>query len=449
MIGDYEKKLIHSIYGINNKEILLSDNEPVELFINNEKLVGKTKIVIKMRPTPRLIFQIPFAKQPLQKSFALLNIFNEEVLLLKFPLKSISIRAAVVSVQHGMLILTDSGKPIIINTGEKLKHIIFHIPNFSEFIGKQDLILKENGKGQRIGRILLFAGRWRVTINSVSNIKEIINSLKSYGGINITHVGMIEREDNSCFAAEQVNNFLSALMHFFSFCRGIWCPPILAVGFNLIGEKVWEEWSIRRTSDWRPLLSWFDKHHAEVLGNIFPGFIDCWENIIWGNSIRLAIYWYIQSNTGAGGVDGSIILIQAALELLAWVYLVEDKGFLDSRNFKKLKASDRLRKLLSCLDIPLGIPKSLTKLIKIGKKEKWLDGPHAFTDIRNDIVHPDKKKGYGKQKLPLVEIWNLGLWYIELVLLRLFNYKGLYSERVQTERWVGDVELVPWARINT
>ena len=39
---------------------------------------------------------------------------------------------------------------------------------------------------------------------------------------------------------------------------------------------------------------------------------------------------------------------------------------------------------------------------------------------------------------------ELGLWYIELLLLELFEYSGLYSNRL-TRKWTGDVETVPWA----
>jgi hypothetical protein len=45
------------------------------------------------------------------------------------------------------------------------------------------------------------------------------------------------------------------------------------------------------------------------------------------------------------------------------------------------------------------------------------------------------------------DAWLLGMWYLELVLLRLFDYEGTYSNRLVREGWIGDeVQPVPWAR---
>ncbi len=453
MNEECENSLVSGIYSINDKGIELLSNEPIELIISSEKLVGKVEVIIQIQPKLRLIFQVSLTEQSVlreRRDFAiLLNAFCEEdKIIIKFPSRGILVEAKLINNKNGIFTFTPHNEPIFTGSGKNLRSIIFHMPNFIKFLGKQDFFITESAKRQRIGRILLSADGWRVTVNSVSNIDKIIESLKSRGGINITHVGMIEREENTCFTAEEANSFLSSLMYFFSFCRGLWCPPILPVGFDLLGEKVWEEWGIRQTSNWQSTLSWFDAHHAEVLSKVFPGFISYWENDVWHKPIKLAIYWYIQSNVGSSGTDGSIVLAQAALELLSWVYLVEDKGYLSSDGFKQLRVSDQLRLLLSHLDIPLNIPRNLTQLIEISKRKSWQDGPHVFTDIRNDIVHPNKKKGYGKEELPLFEIWNLGLWYIELALLRLFNYTGLYAERLQTGRWLGDVRLVPWSTKN-
>lgn len=40
----------------------------------------------------------------------------------------------------------------------------------------------------------------------------------------------------------------------------------------------------------------------------------------------------------------------------------------------------------------------------------------------------------------------LGLRYLELILLNLFGYEGVYAYRLKEGRWVGDVKKVPWAK---
>jgi hypothetical protein len=42
-----------------------------------------------------------------------------------------------------------------------------------------------------------------------------------------------------------------------------------------------------------------------------------------------------------------------------------------------------------------------------------------------------------------IEAWKLGMWYIELSLLRICGFTGEYGNRLQS-RWLGVVEPVPW-----
>jgi hypothetical protein len=78
--------------------------------------------------------------------------------------------------------------------------------------------------------------------------------------------------------------------------------------------------------------------------------------------------------------------------------------------FDKLPASDKIRLLLSQFGIPLKIPPQkssvshntvlsssrptpdpIKDLVKLAKSSNWTDGLHAFTEMRNGIVHPEKK----------------------------------------------------------
>ena len=71
----------------------------------------------------------------------------------------------------------------------------------------------------------------------------------------------------------------------------------------------------------------------------------------------------------------------------------------------------------------------------------WSDSMHAITDLRNGLVHP-KENG----PLPAnayFEAWELSLWYLDLIFLRLLKFEGKYSNRLK-QRFVGHVEDVPW-----
>ncbi|WP_039962290.1 MULTISPECIES: hypothetical protein [Kamptonema] len=105
--------------------------------------------------------------------------------------------------------------------------------------------------------------------------------------------------------------------------------------------------------------------------------------------------------------------------------MVEDKRSLSQNGFHKLPAADEVKLLLSYLGIDLKIPDRLTNLIQLANRQNWVDGPQAITEIRNAIVHPNPKsrhKGCGASKETRAEAWSLGLKYLELALLKLFDY---------------------------
>ena len=133
-----------------------------------------------------------------------------------------------------------------------------------------------------------------------------------------------------------------------------------------------------------------------------------------------------RSNSTAAGVDGAIILTQAAFELLAWQMLVQDSKLLSEDNFRSLNAEGQIRVLLGRLGIPLAIPVGLVELLKIAKELNRSCGPHALVAIRNQLVHPSKKRGkaQGAKEYPYYESWLLGLHLLELCILRLCHYEG-------------------------
>jgi hypothetical protein len=118
-------------------------------------------------------------------------------------------------------------------------------------------------------------------------------------------------------------------------------------------------------------------------------------------------------------VKGSIILTQAGLEVLGWHRLVEGKPGLSGNGYEKLEATDKLRLLLMVCGIPPEIPASLPKLTALpkspGNQEK--DGPQVLTEVRNALVHSNPTKRQKGFDAIVHDVWALGLWYSELVIL--------------------------------
>jgi hypothetical protein len=220
------------------------------------------------------------------------------------------------------------------------------------------------------GRLVLEAEGWRVTIDTLERLQALLKSLTLQRGYAVTHVGKLEHSDQENFTLEEADEFLIALYLFLSFSSGLRTLPILPVGYDISGEKVWEKWTFDYiAAPWRSVYSWFPAPDGHSLSKAFPGFLRRWKSETWHEPIKLAIHWYIESQAGAGGIQASIFLIQTALELLSWVFLVgeggiSEKDFRDKNNKNYNSTSKKINRLFENLDIPQEIPPSFTNLIK-------------------------------------------------------------------------------------
>jgi hypothetical protein len=87
--------------------------------------------------------------------------------------------------------------------------------------------------------------------------------------------------------------------------------------------------------------------------------------------------------------------------------------------------------LIDEFSIPRTLPTSLPNLTQLAQKNsKWIDGPSTFVEVRSSIVHPNwRSKVFSSNEQDLYtqarrEAWDLGMWYLEMVLLKLFDYQG-------------------------
>lgn len=259
-----------------------------------------------------------------------------------------------------------------------------------------------------------------------------------------THHVCMYKTSGSQFPALEAHSRLTDLSKFFSFCHGHWVGTALACGVNKAGTVEMEEWGTHQVSRWRTGSNWLDEHHGKCMVELFPLFMRLIESSSeWRVAIEHTIYWYIRADTNLIGPDGAIVILQAALERLSWHLLVMERKSLSEDGFLRLPAHDQIRLFLSALSVPLALPASLVELHKIAKELNWQDGPRAFVEIRNRIVHPPKGSSRARH-FPYYEAYLLGKWYVELAVLSACGYRGVYSNQTK-HRWTGQVEPVPWA----
>jgi hypothetical protein len=341
-------------------------------------------------------------------------------------------------------------EPIIIGSGNDLAYIKFHLTNFHQLFGScKSVFVSENFSKTVIERVVFEAGVWRVTIDQLDRVSERLNPLKFQGGYGVTHVGKLEKNDQTVFAANEARDFLEAFSYFLSFVRGFRVSPTLLVGYNVTEEEVWKEWTSSNSDPWKSVDYWAWSVPGTSLKNAFPGFWQWWQD--WGESAKLAIYRYLQSNRNAGGTEGSIILAQAALELLSWIKLVE-KGSITEEDFNRGRfrsTSRKVNQLLKECGIPQDIP---SEFIELAEFESQLhhsnnNGAYAFVELRNSITHsePNNRSRFTNTSAEAIqEAWILGLWYVEMVILKLCDYNESYFNRIQKVGYSGDLKYVPW-----
>jgi hypothetical protein len=353
-------------------------------------------------------------------------------------------------------------KQLEIGSDQNLAYVLCHIVNFHDCLGSQCAAFKSESSWTALQRHVLGAERWQLTLDQLETTAKHVKQLDAQGGFAITHVAKLERSDSQKFAGKDAVEFLNLCGNFFSFARGFRVPIMLLAGYDKNQAKSWKYWAPRSCQSWCPTVSWLPKHRHSALSEVFPGFFQLWRE--WSDLANIVLNEYLESNAGGRFAEHSILLAQIALEMIAWTLLVEKESVISKEGFDKLPASDKLRLLLSKLGIPREIPPScydcqppysqrdasslLPNLFQLAKDSqlKWVDGPHALTELRNGIAHPKKlQRVLGANHEARCEARRLGLWYLELVLLALMNYQGCYANRLIIPRHEGTNDRVPWS----
>lgn len=416
----------------------------VELELDDQRLTGTADLLLLFLPNPRVIFRARVLCEPGRAiHFVLSEPVNPS---LSFNGQKIEGFLGKCETDADTLVLYWHPKfePVKlggINSRASVA-VVLHLFNFPDFCGGQhQSALAPAG----CSILLLESELWRIFLQSLPNnaTYQAWKKIKNEGGYFLTHVARLERKDGKPFSQEEAHEQRSLLTNVLSFTLGGKFYTVCDVGFDATGERTWSALSSPRAIN--APYSWFNPFQANQAERLFPLFAKRWQQSDeWRGCLRSAVYWYAQANTSGGspGIDAAIILAQSALERLAYHHLVVDKQAISARKLDKLKASERLRLLFSSLSLPLDIDTVTPNLLRAAQNFKWVDAPHAMTDIRNELAHPVNKKQVVDC---FIDAWKLSLWYLELSVLAMCGYDATYTSRL-TARSVTDSELVPWAK---
>ncbi len=171
------------------------------------------------------------------------------------------------------------------------------------------------------------------------------------------------------------------------------------------------------------------------------------------DSMIMAMHYTIESEQCSGGIEGALILQQAALECLAWLEMVQTRSIYSNRQFKNINAHGRMRELLSLNNIAYSIPEKAEFLKNYPKNEEGiLDLVQILSEFRNALVHSEPKhavrlfaREHGDEER--LELWHFVGMLVQQALLASFGYKGKMLRRDSTKQYaVHAVEQVPWVQ---
>jgi len=415
----------------------LNPNQDVTVFSGQIEVIypdgfwieGDGKILFRWLPNPSLRFEVvlplhDFGK--LRLSDVSLDLPETDITGLNGAVSSISPSSSSMEVFVTGVLQDDLSMP---DPVIELKELAFDVPNYHRYLGDP----VERGEHYWRGRLTLEADPWIIDIDATSDAGERIKAVRSAGGYVITHAGSLRRKDGSSFCSADTSEIRNVVSMWLALTRGFWCSPL----FWHCRPDGWVHFSVPRLSRWRGVRSWFPYEECGCALAIFPELSKLLADPIWKDPMRLAIYWYIHANENSAGDEGSIMLIQAALEMLAWTYLVEHKCVLNKRRWDKLNgAAARLEKLLIELEIPIDFPSAECPSLHEWSESNGKDGSgiSVIVAIRNAFVHPEGSNlemALGVPSCAKMEARTLSLLYLEIIILSLLEYDGPIYSRLQ------------------
>ena len=243
---------------------------------------------------------------------------------------------------------------------------------------------------------------------------------------------------------EQLDESLFLLRYFISFAAGRHVGFGLGRAFSKNGEVVLARPGVTyvdpmiRPANQHP--HWFIPSMAPSLAEVLPGYWRRMTDPIWKDDLDWAIYWWLSATKLGQVSETSILAAQAGLEVLVPAVLARLAGQ-SKTQIGKHNTAGRIREMIRHFSIPLTIPSELGDLLAFSKSSSPpMDGPDVLSNVRNALAHPEKQGQAGLA----YQASLLGMRYLELVVLALFEYRGEAFNRTVFSGPALGLEPVPW-----
>lgn len=298
-----------------------------------------------------------------------------------------------------------------------------------------------------------FTGRLQVKVNGATVTVDplTVDKQSRRSVFQFTHVAQIRFDSPQAITAVEL--IRNSLFRTLSLMRGRWVGLLGAWLFD--GDQLVHVCpNVTKTSRNGGSHSWCDDSILGVFDELFCCLHAAYQDPKRGEAIQTGFHWLIESSLCAGGVEGSLVLQQAALEALAWYDIVVRRRLCGESGFEKLPASDKIRWLTSLYSIPTTIPPHCKELIAYANAFahlKMKDLPEVLADVRNALIHGtptkvDRLFGRVRGDDERTELWYQLGGILEQAILAMVGYQGMVIRRdVDSVLQVNAVKIVPWA----
>lgn len=326
-----------------------------------------------------------------------------------------------------------------------VEKVRFSIPNLRDFHG---LPIKNISKKYR-GRLIFEDDNYILTIDKCYDFKERKESLEEKGGYIILYNGELVNK-KSTITHLDTKNLFHCINTFLTFLNGRRTSALFIQG--IYDEQIiWTDYTDYFVDSYKVVQSWPQRHSITGLNKLWIRFRTLWSDPDDKNFLTSLTHWYVEANGHARFSEGSIILAQTALELVYNWWIVEHKKMILGKDSENISASNKIRLLLSQLNISSTVPIGFALLQQfVNTTDNVVDAPDGIVYIRNAIVHSQEEK---RKKLSAIhykaryEALQVFIWYIEMTLLCILDYNGKCFNRCSKENLVIKAEEnVPWKK---
>lgn len=328
-----------------------------------------------------------------------------------------------------------SGRAILGDKTIPVRKVSFAVPNLMSFHGEN----VHDGDWVGHHRLVFENEEYIITLDKRRDFKEANDKLEESGGYMILYYGEIQGRSGTILY-EELGPLLRAFQTFLTFINGRRTSIFFLEGRS--DKVIWTDYTGYFVDPFKFVTTWPPRRIVAGIIEMWKPFSRYWKNENDQDFLNTCIHWYVEANNNSGFAEGSIVMAQIALEFIYNWYLIEGKRLLMGNDAERLSASNKIRLVLSELGISTDFPKSCRTLRETG----FEDAPEAFVQIRNGIIHSQEEKRRKHNEIPggaKADALHLGIWYIELALLKILEYKGEYENRTSGNTHREDVAL-PW-----